>query len=104
MAVTRTPETVYRLIEHYVRQAERDLGRPVFPWEVQARMPIFRAEGSLRRDMLHLYRAGRLVRVGGNGARQGYRLPSRMERLGWAVNGCVWPWGCERVQRVAFSA
>lgn len=97
MAIKRTPETVYKLIVHHVGRTQRDLRRPVFPWELQARLPIARAEGSLRRDMLHLYETGRLVRVGGEGARQGYRLPTPMERLSWHINQGVWPHGSERL-------
>lgn len=97
MAIKRTPALVYDHIEHVVKVAQRDLGRAVFPWEVQGRLLVSRAEGSLRRDMYKMYQAGRLVRVGGDGARRGYRLPSRMERLAWVVNAGLWPLGAERV-------
>ena len=97
MAIQRMPEAGYKLIVHHTLRAQRELHRPVFPWEVQGRLPIPRAEGSLRRDMYYLYMTGRLVRVGGNDARQGYRVPTAMERLSWALNGGLWPLGCERV-------
>lgn len=88
---------VYRLIEHHLGHVQRDLRKPVFPWELQGHLPINRAEGSLRRDMYHLYRTGRLVRVAGDGARQGYRLPTPTEKLAFRLNGGVWPVGAERV-------
>lgn len=97
MAVKRTPETMYKLVEHHTRQVQRDLHRAVYPWEVQARLPIARSEASLKRDMNHLYQSGRLVRVGGEGARQGYRLPTLMERVSWSINQGVWPHGSERI-------
>ena len=101
MAIGRTPDLVYRWIEETTRRAQRDLQRPVFPWEVQGRLPFPRAEGSLRRDMMAMEAEGRLIRVGGAGARQGYRLPSMMERLAWHLNGGVWPHGAESLAMVA---
>jgi hypothetical protein len=67
------------------------------PRDVQTRLPYNRAEGSLRRDMLAMYEQGRIVRVGGHGARRGYRLPSRMEKLAYALNRGMWPHGTEFV-------
>jgi hypothetical protein len=64
------------IIVQKVRELERDLGRGVFPWMVMARLPVYRAEYTLRRDMMRLVRAGRLERIGGAGARQGYRTAS----------------------------
>jgi len=90
------PNYIVGLIEVAMRRAERDLRRPVLPREVQPRLPIDRAEGSLRRDMYAMYQSGRLVRVGGEGARQGYRLPSKIERLAYHLNGGMWPHGTER--------
>ena len=84
-------------IESAVKQAQRGLRRGVFPMDVQARLPYARAEGSLRRDMLAMYQAGRLVRIGGHGARRGYRLPGPVEREAWRCNGGRWPWGAELV-------
>lgn len=84
-----------------MRKAQRDLKRPVLPRELQPRLPFYRAEGSLRRDMLAMYEMGRLVRVGGYGCRQGYRLPTRIERLAWSLNAGMWPHGVERIQYVA---
>lgn len=105
-------ELVYEEIEKAVTTACRDLRRGVFPRDVQPRLPYGaskrpdgtyeggRAEGSLRRDMFAMWQAGRLVRVSGRGARQGYRLPSRMEKLAFALNRGMWPYGTERVSWV----
>lgn len=90
-------ELVYQQIESVVGTAQRDLRRGVLPRDVQARLPYSRAEGSLRRDMLAMYEAGRIVRVGGHGARQGYRLPTRLERLAFRLNRGMWPYGTEHV-------
>lgn len=60
-----------------VRQLERDLalvpGRGVFPWQVQARLDVSLHEATLRRKMAEMATAGLLIRVGGAGARRGYR-------------------------------
>lgn len=88
---------VWAEIERVVAATQRDLRRGVLPRDVQARLPYNRAEGSLRRDMLMMYRMGKLIRLGGYGARQGYRLPTRMERLAYTLNQ-GWPVGCERVK------
>lgn len=89
---------VYDEIESAVRNARRDLRRGIFPADVQPRLPFeYRAEGSLRRDMLAMVTAGRLIRIGGPDARQGYRLPTRLEKLAFALNGGMWPHGAEYV-------
>lgn len=98
MILSQHTEMVWDEIERAVRSAQRDLGRGVLPREVQARLPYARTESSLRRDMLLMYQHGRLIRLGGYGARQGYRLPTRMERLSYTVNRYVWPVGCERLR------
>jgi hypothetical protein len=97
MKISEYTELVYQEIESAMTKAQRDLRRGVLPRDVQARLPYNRAEGSLRRDMLAMYQAGRLVRVGGYGARQGYRLPSRMERMCFSLNRGMWPHGTEFV-------
>lgn len=97
MKISEYTELVYQEIEAALVKAQRDLRRGVLPRDVQARLPYNRAEGSLRRDMLAMYEAGRIVRVGGYGARQGYRLPSRMEKLAFAINLGMWPHGTEFV-------
>lgn len=95
--MTEHMDAMYKTIELAVKAAHKDGWESVMPYEVQRRLPFDRAEGSLRRDMLAMYRCGRLVRVGGEGARQGYRQPTMMERLSFKVNGGVWPLGCERI-------
>jgi len=97
MNMTEHMDAMYMTIEIAVKSAHRDGWRAVMPYEVQRRLPFDRAEGSLRRDMLAMYRTGRLVRVGGEGARQGYRLPSQVERLSFRINQGMWPFGAERV-------
>ena len=89
---------VWAEIERAMKAAQRDLRRGVLPRDVQARLPYSRAEGSLRRDMIQMYRMGRLIRLGGYGARQGYRLPTRMEKFAFAINQVCWPVGCERLR------
>lgn len=88
---------VWGEIEKAMSKAQRDLRRGVLPRDVQSRLPYARAEGSLRRDMLAMYQCGRLVRVGGVGARRGYRLPTRVERVAWLCNAGCWPLGSERL-------
>ena len=95
--MTQHMDAMYLTIELAVKLAHKDGWKAVMPYEVQRRLPFDRAEGSLRRDMLAMYRCGRLVRVGGEGARQGYRLPTQVERLSFRVNQGVWPFGAERV-------
>jgi len=97
ISVSDYTELVYDAIENAVGRAYRDLQRGVLPKDIQARLPYNRAEGSLRRDMLQMYELGLLVRVGGHGARRGYRLPTRMEKLCWALNRGMWPHGTEFV-------
>jgi hypothetical protein len=93
----RTKALVYEHIEIKVRRVQRNLRRGVLPRDVQPVLNFYRAEGSLRRDMYDMYLQGRLVRVEGEGARQGYRLPTPMEKLAWDLNGGLWPRGTERL-------
>lgn len=51
-------------------QRRQQLG--VYPFQVQAHLSEYRAEGSLRRDMARLWYEGRLYRVGGPRSRRGY--------------------------------
>jgi hypothetical protein len=97
MNMTDYMDFVYGQIEAAVIQAQKELRRGVLPRDVQPRLPYNRAEGSLRRDMLAMYKYGRLVRVGGAGARRGYRLPTRMERLSFTINAGIFPLGTERI-------
>lgn len=98
MQATEYTLLVFGEIEKAVGHLQRDLRKGVLPREVMCRLPYGRAEGSLRRDMLAMYEQGRLVRLGGYGARQGYRLPSALERLAWRLNQGMWPVGAERVK------
>lgn len=47
----------------------------VYPFMVQCWLDIYRAEGTLRRDMMTMAERGVLLRMGGTGARRGYRVP-----------------------------
>jgi hypothetical protein len=97
MKISEYTEVIWEEIEAAMSKAQRDLRRGVLPKDLQSRFPVYRAEGSLRRDMLAMYEAGRLVRVGGHGARRGYRLPTRMERLCFSLNRGMWPHGTELI-------
>lgn len=59
-----------------VQQRQRGLqpGSGVLPKTVQAWLDDYRAEQTLRRYMAGLWRAGLLVRIGGEGSRKGYRV------------------------------
>lgn len=90
-------DAIYGQIETAVTRAQRDLRRGVLPRDIQSRLPYSRAEGSLRRDMMAMHHHGRLIRIGGAGARRGYRVPTKIERLSWSINGGIFPYGCERL-------
>lgn len=61
-------------IVRIVRMLQRNFER-VYPWMVIPHLRLMRVEGSLRRDMKRLAECGRLIRVGGWHARQGYKVP-----------------------------
>jgi hypothetical protein len=82
---------IYEEIEQVVRRRCRDLGRGVKPWEVMTWLSAPRAEGSIRRDMANMWKRGRLVRIGGEGKRRGYRVASPMERLAHQTMGTFPP-------------
>lgn len=65
-------------IVRIVRQVQRGSRgeRGVFPRMVQPRLDYYRAEQTLRRDMMRLVDQGVLIRVGGRNARRGYKVPS----------------------------
>lgn len=65
--------TQTRIIE-IVRQRQPGAKNGVLPVTVQAWLDEYRAEQTLRRDMVALWRAGLLERVGGDGCRKGYRV------------------------------
>lgn len=93
---TEYTEEIYEAIEACVLVASRQLGRGVLPRDVQAMLPYARAEGSVRRDMLNMAQAGRLVRLYGEGCRRGYRLPTRMERMAFSIIDKM-PMGAEQL-------
>lgn len=74
-------EFIYQQIENAVLKVCRNLRRGALPKHVQAYMPYYRAEGSLRRDMGAMWQLGRLVRVGRAGSRRGYRVSGSHERF-----------------------
>lgn len=86
-------EQVYNDILQVMKQLERTY-TTVYPWMIQSRLPYYRAEQSLRRDMVTLYLEGRLIRVGGLGSRKGYRLPNVVERVAFESIG-RFPFGAE---------
>ena len=57
-----------------IRQLEKNLGRGVFPWEVQPCLNYYRAEQTLRRDMARMAREGMLIRLG---QRRGYLVAEK---------------------------
>lgn len=63
-----------------MQRAERHLSvtrrteRGVFPWSLEAWLDVPRCEQQLRKDMRKLARQGKLERIGGFGARRGYRM------------------------------
>lgn len=63
---------VAEMIVTIVKRLQRDYGRGVLPRMVQPWLEFYRAEGTLRRDMMTLASAGKLRRVGGKKSRQGY--------------------------------
>lgn len=65
-----------QLILWIVRERQHGLGQEhgVLPVMVQAWLEDYRAEQTLRKDMVALWRAGLLKRIGGQGARRGYRV------------------------------
>ena len=95
-------DMIYEQIGETVRDTQRHLRRGVLPRDVQARLPYARAEGSVRRDMGTMAQAGRLVRLGGDGARRGYRVPTLMERMCYQMLG-VFPHGAEMVHPTLLS-
>lgn len=96
--ISEYTEMVWKEIERAVQAAQRDLKRGVLPRDVCSRLPYDRAEGSLRRDMLAMYRMGRLIRLGGYGARRGYRLPTPVEKISYTINFQMWPVGVEHLR------
>jgi hypothetical protein len=82
--ITYYMDGIYLEIENAVKRLQRNLRRGVLPKHVQPYLPYDRAEGSIRRDMGQMWVEGKLVRVGGTGARQGYRCATDAERSFWS--------------------
>lgn len=68
----RAQPDIEETILQIVRKLQRDYRRGVFPWMVAAQLDIYRAEGTLRRDMMQMAQRGKLTRIGGRKARRGY--------------------------------
>jgi hypothetical protein len=81
--ITYYMDGIYEEIERVVKTLQRNLRRGVLPKHVQPRLPFDRAEGSIRRDMGQMWEEGKLVRVGGQGTRRGYRCATEDEMSGW---------------------
>lgn len=87
-------DVVYPLedsIFEIVRQVERNCKYGVLPKTVQARLHLSVAEQTVRRYMVRMWESGKLLRVGGRGARRGYRLPPaagvlEREVLRWKID------------------
>lgn len=56
-----------------VRRLQRT-NQGVFPWQVMYYAPFTISEGYARKTMVRLWQEGRLQRIGGAGARRGYRV------------------------------
>jgi len=61
-------------IVHIVRGLQRRMGRGILPVDVQPWLVGYRAEQTLRMDMMRLVDEGYLERIGGDGSRRGYRV------------------------------
>lgn len=79
-----------------VPRIQRNSRRGVLPVNVQARLDFYVSEQWLRTCMVRMWRNGRLIRIGGAGARRGYRLPTLVERLAFRVTG-MYPFGAEQM-------
>lgn len=67
---------VQDVIVKIIKERQRGLSsnEGVLPKTVQAFLDFYRAEQTLRRDMAQMANRGHLVRIGGEGARRGYRV------------------------------
>jgi len=106
VAVRRLLRRVMSEIILAVRRLERDLalvtGKGVFPWQVQARLDESLHEATLRRKMAQMAAEGQLIRVGGDGARRGYR--TRLWTWEWSAahkTADYWRQRCEQVGMAA---
>lgn len=71
-----------------VRQKQRGRKeRGVFPHELVGWLDEPYHEFTIRRRMVALWERGELIRIGGEGARRGYRVPTVVERVCLALYG-----------------
>lgn len=79
------------IILRVVAEMHREGYDRIYPKAVQARLPMYRAEWTLRKDFWRLVSLGYLVRIGGEKSRQGYELhPSaRIEQRRWQKYGAL---------------
>lgn len=66
---------ILTLVRRLQRNVAPDQG--VFPFQVSAHLEYYRADGTLRRDMMEMAEIGLLERIGGENARKGYRAIKR---------------------------
>jgi hypothetical protein len=78
---TEYTEFIYEQVAACVARVTRNLQRGALPKHVQAYLPYYRAEGSIRRDMGAMWQSGQLMRIGRAGSRRGYRVPKADERF-----------------------
>jgi hypothetical protein len=75
------------VIVQMIGRLQRTYGRGVLPWEVVSWLPFGMSIGYARKVCARLWREGRLHRVGGSGARRGYKVmpavPVLRVRGGW---------------------
>lgn len=83
-------------ILNLVQKAQRNLRRGVLPRHVQPELPFYVSEQALRKYMVRMSRQGDIIRIGGTGSRRGYRLPTLVERVAFAVTG-MFPVGAEDI-------
>lgn len=82
-------------ILHEVKCVQRNRRGGALPRHIQPRLEFYVSEQWLRVCMVRLWRRGELIRIGGAGARRGYRLPTLVERLAFRVTG-MYPFGAEQ--------
>lgn len=70
---------LYRDILGLVRRLQRNVSpeQGIYPFQISAHLEYYRADGTLRRDMMEMAEIGLLERIGGEGARKGYRVARR---------------------------
>jgi hypothetical protein len=79
-----------------INRERRSLRHGVLPKHVQTCLPFDISEQVVRKYMVRMSRQGDIIRIGGTGARRGYRLPTLVERVAFAVTG-MFPVGAEQI-------